>query len=89
MKQKWYFNAILAVIAAVMAIMQEVWLETPLSFIGSFVFGSVIGFCFSAGGEWLKILPKFINYDEWHWKAVIIGSVFVIVAALITALLVV
>ena len=43
MKQKWYFNAILAVIAAVMAIMQEVWLETPLSFIGSFVFGSVIG----------------------------------------------
>lgn len=86
MKQKWYFNVILAVIAAVMAIMQEVWLGTPLNFTGSFVFGSIIGFCFSAGAEWLKILPKFINYWEWHWRDVAIGSVFGVVAALITAL---
>lgn len=89
MKQKWYFNAILSVIAAVMAIMQEVWLGTPLNFIGAFVFGSVIGFCLSACAEWVKILPKFIDYWKWQWPPVIIGSVFGIIAALVTALLVV
>lgn len=88
-KYFWIVNAILAVIAAIMAIMQEVWLGTPLYFWNAFAVGSCIAICLSACGEWVKILPKFIPYWDWHWKDVIIGSVFGIIAALVTALLVV
>lgn len=86
MKNSWIINAILAVIAAVMAIMQEIWISTPLTVLEAFVFGSVIGACLSACGEWAKILPKWINYDEYSWMNVGIGTGFGILAALITAL---
>ena len=86
MKNSWIINAIFAVIAAVMAVMQEIWIDTPMNVLGGFGFGSVIGACFSACGEWAKILPKWINYDEYSWMNVGIGAGFGIIAALITAL---
>ena len=70
MKMYWIINVVLAVIAAVLGVFQEVWLGTPL------YFWNVL----------IKILPKFINYWHWQWKDVIIGCVFGIVAAIITTL---
>ena len=86
MKQLWIINAVLAVIAAVIAIMQEVWLGTPLFFWNAFAVGSSWGIALSACGEWAKIMPKWIAYDEWQWNHVFIGSAFGIWAALVTAL---
>ena len=86
MKQYWIINAIIAVLFAVFAVMQEVWLSTPLHFWNSFGLSASFGIAGAACAEWAKILPKFINYWEWHWSDVIIGSVIGVFAALATAL---
>ena len=86
MKRSWIINVVIAVIAAVVAVLQEIWLDTPLYFLNAFGLSASVGICFSAGAEILKILLKFINYWEWHWKDVLIGCAFGILAALITSL---
>lgn len=88
MKQYWIINAVLAVIAAIIAIMQEVWLGTPLYFWNAFAVGSSWGIALSACGEWAKIMPKWIDYNEWSWKNFAIGSVFGVITALTTAIIV-
>ena len=86
MKQYWIINAIIAVLFAVFAVMQEVWLDTHLYFWNSFGLSASFGIAGAACAEWAKILPKFINYWEWHWSDVIIGGVIGVFAALATAL---
>ena len=86
MKQYWIINAIIAVLFAVFAVMQEVWLDTPLFFWNSFGLSASFAIAGAACAEWAKILPKFINYWEWHWSDFIIGSVIGVFAALATAL---
>lgn len=91
MKQKWYFNAILAVIAAVMAIMQEVWIGTPLYFWNAFAAGAAYGVSLSVCVELARGVFCEIDYQN-EWKQMLknacIGGVFGIIAALITTLLV-
>ena len=86
MKQFWVINAVLAVIAAVLGVMQEIWLGTPLYFWNAFGMSACYGILFAAAAEWAKILPKFIDYWKWSWTDVAIGGVFGILAALITSL---
>ena len=86
MKQYWIINAIIAVLFAVFAVMQEVWLDTHLYFWNTFGLSASFGIAGAACAEWAKILPKFINYWEWHWSDVIIGGVIGVFAALATAL---
>lgn len=86
MKQYWIINAVIAVIAAVVAVLQEIWLDTPMYFLNAFGLSASVGICFAAAAEWAKILPKFINYWKWSWTDVAIGCVFGILAALVTSL---
>lgn len=86
MKQYWIINAIIAVLFAVFAVMQEVWLDTHLYFWNSLALSASVAICGAVCAEWVKILPKFINYWEWHWSDVIIGGVIGVFAALATAL---
>ena len=88
MKQYWIINAIIAVLFAVFAVMQEVWLSTPLHFWNTFGLSASVAICGAVCAEWVKILPKFINYWEWHWSDFIIGGVIGVFAALATALVV-
>ena len=88
--QSIYFNVILAVVAAVMAVMQEVWIGTPMVFINSFALAGLAGIGFSVAAEIMKIVffhggvPR-----KFNTKQVLVGCGFGVVAALITALLVV
>ena len=86
MKQYWIINAIIAILMAVFAVMQEVWLDTPLYFWNAFGLSASCGIVGAFCAEWVKILPKFINYWEWHWSDVIIGGVIGVLAALATTL---
>lgn len=88
MKQYWIINAVLAVIAAIIAIMQEVWLGTPLFIPSAFAVGASFGIALSACAEWAKIMPEWIDYNEWSWKNFAIGSVFGVITALTTAIIV-
>lgn len=83
MKQYWIINAIVAVIAAIFAILQEYWIGTQMSVIGSVGYGTLIGLALSVCAEIGKSV--FIDW-KWRWRHVAIGSVFGIVAAIITAL---
>ena len=86
MKKFWIINAVLAVIAAVLGVMQEVRLGTPIYFWNAFGLSASYAVAFACASEIVKILPKFINYWHWQWKDVIIGCVFGIAAAIITTL---
>ena len=86
MKQYWIINAIIAVLFAVFAVMQEVWLSTPLHFWNSLGLSASVAICGAVCAEWVKILPKFIDYWKFQWSDVIIGSVIGVFAALATAL---
>lgn len=82
-----WFNVLLAVLAAVLIIMQEVWLGTSLAFLNLFVYGSCAGIGFSWGAEVIKFIVNQVN--GYSWKRIIPGIILGIIAALITALLVV
>ena len=86
MKLYWIINVVLAVIAAVLGVFQEVWLGTPLYFWNVLGLSVSYAVAFACASEIIKILPKFINYWHWQWKDVIIGCVFGIIAALVTTL---
>ena len=83
MMKKWIFNAILAAIAAVFAILQEKWLGTSLTLIESVGFGTLLGLGMSIVAEMSK--KVFVEWP-WSWKAVGTGAIFGLSAAIITAL---
>lgn len=82
-----WFNALLAVLAAVLIIMQEVWIGTALVFLPLFALGSAAGLGFS----WIAEVIKYIvnNENGYQWKRMIPGAILGVIAALVTALLVV
>ena len=86
MKQYWIINAIIAVLFAVFAVMQEIWLDTPLYFWNAFGLSASCSICGAVCSEWVKILPKFIDYWKFQWSDVIIGGVIGVFSALATAL---
>ena len=81
-----YFNEVLAVIAAILAILQEVMLGTVLPFINIFLLGASVGICFSWAAEALKMV--FIEGSPYSWSKVGYGAIAGILAALIVAILV-
>lgn len=80
----YWFNVLLAVLAAVLIIMQEVWIGTSLVFLPLFALGSAAGIGFSWGAE----VIKFLAGGGYDWKRMIPGAILGVVAALITAILV-
>lgn len=87
--QSVYFNVILAVVAAVMAVMQEVWIGTSIVFINNFALAGLAGIGFSIAAEILKIVFFHGGVQrKFNTKQVLIGCGFGVVAALITVLLV-
>lgn len=84
-----FFNIILAVIAAVLFVMQEVWLGTGAAMAGAMGIGALGGFGFSFLAEMIKII--FLNKDlsrKFSVKQLLIGGGFGIAAAIVTALIV-
>ena len=79
-----YFNVILAVLAAVLIIMQEVWIGTPIVFLNSFVLGT----CAAVGFSWAGEVIKLIAGGSFVWKRTIPGIIVGVIAALVTTLLV-
>jgi hypothetical protein len=82
-----WFNALLAVLAAVLIILQEVWIGTALVFLPLFTLGACAGLGFS----WIAEVIKYIvnNENGYKWKRMIPGAILGVIAALVTALLVV
>ncbi len=82
---KW-FNIVLAVLAAVLIIMQEVWIGTELVFLPLLALGVAASFGFS----WSASVLSFLFYHTpFKWKNIWLGFGVGAVAALVTALLVV
>ena len=80
----YWFNVLIAIIAAFFAIMQEVWIGTDINTIGAIGFGTVAGFCLSICAEIIKMLPK-ITF--WNWKHVVFGTIGGLIASIITGVL--
>lgn len=82
-----WFNVLLAVLAAVLIIMQEVWIGTALVFLPLFALGACAGIGFSWGAEVIKFVVD--RRNGYEWKRIIPGAILGVIAALVTALLVV
>ena len=82
--KSFYFNAVLAVIAAVLIIMQEVWLGTPPAFINGLTIGGAASIGFSIIAE----VVKFFCGEKFNKTHALIGAVVGIVAALVVMLLI-
>lgn len=80
----YWFNVVIAAIAAYFAIMQEVWIGTDINTIGAIGFGTVAAFCLSIGAEIIKMLPKITYWNKTH---VIYGTIGGFISAVITSIL--
>jgi branched-subunit amino acid transport protein len=79
----WLSNVLVAVLAAVMAIMQEVWIDTEYSFPTFLALGVSVGMALSLCAE----IAKSVFWDlKWSWTDVATGALAGIVAAYIMAL---
>ena len=80
-----WFNAVLAVIAAVLIILQEVWIGTPFMFLNFFLLGAAA----AVGFSWIASVVVYLIWQaSFKWKNVGIGAAVGIVAALLTVLLI-
>ena len=79
-----YFDVILAVLAAVLIIMQEVWIGSSIAVLNGFIMGGIAGIAFALIVGFVK---KFI-FGKFNTKNAIIACGCGIAAALVTALLV-
>ncbi len=79
-----YFNVVLALLAAILIIMQEVWIGTDMEWLNSFLYGSAAAFGFS----WAAQVIKYLVFEtKFAWKHVWIGTGAGVIAALIVALI--
>ena len=84
-QSKW-FNIVLALLAAVLVIMQEVWIGTELVFLPLLALGVAVAFGFAWGAS----VISFVAYHTpFNWKNIWLAFGVGAVGALITALLVV
>jgi hypothetical protein len=79
----YWFNSILAVLAAVLIIMQEVWIGSPFAFINSLVLGSAAAIGFSLSASVISFLAWGFKFNK---KNILIGAIAGIVAALVTCI---
>jgi len=82
MKQKFIVNAVVAIIAAFFAAMQEYWLGTKITFFVALAYGSVVGAVMSWATE---IAKNVFSEWGWSWKDVIIGAIAGVVMSLCVA----
>ena len=84
--ESYWFNVVLAVLAGILALLQEVWIGTTMTFLASLGYGAAVAFCFSWGAEVIgKIFFK--EGFEFKWSDVLVGGIVGTVAVLILALL--
>ena len=80
-----WFNILLAVLAAVLIIMQEVWIGTEFMFAAFLALGVAAAFGFSWGASVISYLAY---HAPINWKRIWIGFGVGSLAALLTVLLV-
>lgn len=84
--ESYWFNVVLAVLAGLLAVMQEVWIGTAFSFLGFFGLGTAVAFCFSWGAEVIgKIFFK--EGFEFKWSDVLVGGIAGTITVLLLVLL--
>lgn len=82
MKKSWILNAIVAVIAAIFAILQEKWLGTPLRFLNLFGLGAS---CALALSVCVELARGVFSEMGWNWSRIIIGAGYGIIVSLIVS----
>ena len=81
---KGWLNVLLAVLAAIFGVMQEVWLGTEPNFLSFFAMSASYAVCFTFCAEILKmIFGKFFKKPhEWNWNDLIFGGLCGILTAI-------
>ena len=78
-----YFNVVLAVLAAILSILQEVWLGTDIQVLNAVIMTIAVSIGFSLIAD----VVKFLAYNsKFNLNNIVIGSVSGIIAGLITLL---
>ena len=81
----WLSNAVISALAAIMAIMQEVWIDTEYSFLAFLALGTSVGIALSLCTE----MAKSVFWEcKWNWRSVAIGALCGIFASIIMSLIV-
>ena len=81
---KGWLNVLLAVLAAIFGVMQEVWLGTEPNFLSFFAMSASYAVCFTFCAEILRmIFGKFFKKPhEWNWNDLIFGGLCGILTAI-------
>ena len=69
---KGWLNVLLAVLAAIFGVMQEVWLGTEPNFLTFFATSASYAVCFTFCAEILKMVFK--EGNEWNWSDLVFGG---------------
>jgi len=77
---KGWLNVLLAVLAAIFGVMQEVWLGTEPNFLSFFAMSASYAVCFTFGAEILRMV--FVKGHQWSWKDIIFGGLCGILTAI-------
>ena len=79
----WLSNVLVAVVTAIMAVMQEVLIDTEYSFITFLCIGGSIGIAMSIATE----IAKSVFWDHrWSWADISTGALVGVITAYIMAL---
>lgn len=77
---KGWLNVLLAVLAAIFGVMQEVWLGTEPNFLSFFAMSASYAVCFTFCAEILKMVFK--EGNEWNWSDLVFGGLCGILTAI-------
>ena len=77
---KGWLNVLLAVLAAIFGVMQEVWLGTEPNFLTFFATSASYAVCFTFCAEILKMVFK--EGNEWNWSDLVFGGLCGILTAI-------
>ena len=77
---KGWLNVLLAVLAAIFGVMQEVWLGTEPYFLPFFATAASYAVCFTFCAEIFKMVFK--KGNEWNWNDLIFGGLCGILTAI-------
>ena len=81
--KNWILNVIVAAIAALFSVLQELWLGTELTFLRAFVYATLIGVCLSWGTE---VVKSIMYYRSFSWVHVSYGAYAALLVAITGAL---
>lgn len=77
---KGWLNVLLAVLAAIFGVMQEVWLGTEPLFLPFFATSASYAVCFTFCAEIFKMV--FVRGNKWSWNDLIFGGLCGILTAI-------